>query len=239
MNKKLISLILGIMCLLLSMGISIQIRTINNFSNKAITKTATENELRDSVLREKEKYDNTYYRIERLEKELEKLRENATQNSADSEELKNKLKEYDDLLGYTELKGKGIKITLTDGNPDALNHRKLTDYIVHDGDLVHVVNDLKQAGADAIAINDQRIVNTTAISCVGNVVTINGEKVGVPFTIQAIGSPEMLYRAMTMLGGYLSIVETDGVKVEIEKSNDITVPKFDGVYNYSYMKTVE
>lgn len=239
MNKKLISLLLGTMCLLLTLGISIQIKTIDNMSNKSITKTATENELRDRVLKEKEKYDNAYNKIEKLEKELEELRTNAAQNSEQSQELQDKLEKYNDLLGYTELKGKGVVVTLDDGKSEAINQKIATDYIVHDGDIIQVINDLKNAGADAISINGQRVVNTSALSCIGNVVKINDEKIGAPFVIQAIGKPEMLYSALNMPGGYLDILKRAGVSVDLQKSNNIIVPKYDGVYNYTYMETVE
>lgn len=240
MNKKLISLLLGTMCLLLTLGICVQIKTIEGMSNKSITKTATENELRDSVLKEKEKYDNTYSKVEKLEKELEKLREKAAENSAQSQELQDNLKKYNNLLGYTELKGRGITITLKDGSSEVLNQKNLVESIVHDGDIVQVINALKNAGAEAISVNGQRIVNTSAVECIGNVVTINNQKIGAPFVISAIGrSSEMLYGAINIPGGYISILKKAGVEVEIQKENNIIIPKYEGVYNYTYMKTVE
>lgn len=239
MNKKLISLLLGTMCLLLTLGICIQIKTIDAMSNKSITKTATENELRDSVLREKEKYDNTYSKVEKLEKELAKLREKAAENSAQSQELQDNLKKYNNLLGYTELKGKGITITLKDGSSETLNQKMAMDYIVHDGDIVQVINALRNAGAEAISVNGQRIVNTSGVKCIGNVVTVNDQRIGTPFNISAIGSPEMLYGALNIPGGYISILKRAGVEVEMQKENNIIIPKYEGVYNYTYMKTVE
>ena len=99
MNKKLISLLLGIMCMLLTLGIAIQIKTINQMNNKSVTNSATENDLRDSVLKTKEKYDNTYAKVEKLEKELEELQTSASVNSDEANELQEKLKEYKKILG--------------------------------------------------------------------------------------------------------------------------------------------
>ena len=59
MNKKVISLILGLMCMLLSYGIAAQIKTING-TGSTMSTNAKENELRDAVLKSKEKYDNLY-----------------------------------------------------------------------------------------------------------------------------------------------------------------------------------
>ena len=206
-------------------------------NNKSVTNSATENDLRDSVLKTKEKYDNTYAKVEKLEKELEELQTSASVNSDEANELQEKLKEYKKILGLTEVSGNGLEITLKDG--DENQSKSVLSSIVHDGDILQVVNALRNAGADAISVNDQRIVNTSAISCIGNVVKINGEKVGVPYVIKAIGNPEWLYGAIEMNGGYVSILRREGVDIEVKKVKDITIPKYDGVYNATYMKTVE
>ena len=59
MNKKLISLVLGIMCFLLTFGIAVQIKTVNG-TGTTVSTNSKENELRNAVLKAKEKYDNLY-----------------------------------------------------------------------------------------------------------------------------------------------------------------------------------
>ena len=77
------------------------------------------------------------------------------------------------------------------------------------------------------------MVPTTSISCGGNIIDINGEKVGAPFEIKAIGLPEQL-SALTRQGGYLELLKEASVGVELKKSNHITIPKYTGVINYKY-----
>ena len=141
------------------------------------------------------------------------------------------------MLGQTEVKGKGVIITLDD-NKAVINMSSLTVdpnvLLVHDGDIIQVVSILKNAGAEAISINDQRIVNTTAITCDGYVVRINGEKVGAPYEIKAIGSPEYLKGSLEV-SGYIDMMVEDGVLVDIKKSNSITIPKYEGVLTHKYM----
>ena len=127
---------------------------------------------------------------------------------------------------------------MTDGEV-ATNRLDVSSSLVHDADLIEVINALKNAGAEAISINGERVVNTTAITCAGNIVKVNNEKIGVPFVINAIGSPEKLYGALKMLGGYISKLEDDGVGVKIEKQTSITIPKYDGVYKFEYAKVAE
>lgn len=231
-NKIKIALLLGIMCMFLSLGISIQIKTVSN-SSTTVGKTLVENELRDSVLRWKQKYENAYNTLENKEKELDNLREKVASKDDNYSVLSSKLQRYNLLLGNTELIGKGIIITLKDGDSSILKGSAI-DYIVHDGDLLQVVNALKNCGAEAISINGERIVSSTAISCVGNVVTINGKKVGVPFVIKAIGLPSKLYGSITMPEGYISILQDAGVQVDIEQveKETIVIPKYDGIYEF-------
>jgi uncharacterized protein YlxW (UPF0749 family) len=237
MNKFQISILLGIMCMFLSMGIAVQIKTVND-SSTSVGKTQTENALRDSVLRWKEKYESIYNEEVEKEKELANLRNEVSKQDTSSVDLSQELQEANTLLGYSEISGQGIIITLKDATASTVVGNA-TDYIVHDGDLLEVVNALKNAGAEAISINEQRIVNTTAITCAGNIIKINGEKVGSPFKIKAIGLTEKLNGALTMPGGYLELLEDDGVQVKVEESEDIVIPKYDGIYNFQYAENVE
>lgn len=241
MNKNLkISIILGIMCVFLTAGIVIQMKTVSQ-SSMTVGKTLVENELRDSMLRWKQKYENAYEKLEKKEETLNELRERVSSTDENYSGLSSKLEKYNSLLGKTELIGKGIIITVKDGNSVTLNGSWSNDYIVHDGDLYELVNALKNAGAEAISINNQRIVSKTAITCAGNVVLINGEKVGVPYEIKAIGSPSALYGAITMPGGYMELMVNDGVSVEVTQveKESIVIPKYDGIYKLEYATIFE
>lgn len=229
------SILIGIMCCFLTAGIVVQIKTVND-SSTSVGKTQTENELRDSVLRWKEKYENAYAKLEKEESELESLREQASNSTDSSSGLSTKLQRYNMLLGQTDLIGSGIIITLEDGDS-----KLATDPIVHDGDLIEVVNALKNAGAEAISINGQRITSRTEISCAGNIITVNGEKIGSPFEIKAIGSPSRLYTSINIYGGYISKLEKAYIKVDVKQvdKSTIEIPKYEGTYKYEYAKNVE
>lgn len=237
MKKYKIALTLGIVCFFLCIGICIQLKTIAT-TNTSISSNSTENQLRDEVFKWKDKYDSVYKELEEAEKTLEVERKKSTENSDESSQLEQELANAKILLGQTEVKGKGVVITLDDNKAITNMSSLVVDpntLLVHDGDLIQVVSILKNAGAEAISINDQRIVNTTAITCDGYVVRINGEKVGAPYTIKAIGSPEYLKGSLEV-SGYMETMVNDGVVVDIKKSNSITIPKFEGVLTHEYMK---
>lgn len=238
MKEKYIAIMLGIMCFLLTVGIFVQVKTVSQNSIKLGTNRA-ENELRDNVLKWKEKYDLAYETLETKEAKLDKLREKASTTGESSDTVKTDLEMNQAVLGLTEVVGQGITITLKDGTGSGGSKLDLSSYLVHYSDLIEVINALKNAGAEAISVNDQRITNSTAISCVGNVIKINNEKVGVPFVINAIGSPEKLYGALTMLGGYVDKLKDDGVIVNVDKQTSITIPKYTGIYKFEYASKAE
>ncbi len=237
MNKIQVSIALGIICFLLSMGICMQVKAVTS-SDSVVARTQAENALRDSVLKWKENYDNSVAKLEYKEAELEKVRSQVSNKSENSKQTNENLTRNNLLLGLTEVNGKGIIITAKDA--DSAKVRGVSSqYIVHDGDLVNLVNALKNAGAEAISINGERIVNTTAITCSGNVVLVNGEKVGSPFIINAIGSPDRLYGAMIVADSYYDRMKKEGVDMKVEKATNVVVPKYEGNYKFKYATIIK
>ena len=228
-----VSIVLGMLCFALTLGICIQIKTVTGSNSIVGENKGGNDELRAEVLRYKEKYDQEYKELEKAEKELEKERQHSTQNNSDLEQKEDAIKKGNKMIGMTEVTGPGVIVTLSDGKKDPSTVLDASNLIVHDADVLSVINELKNAGAEAISINDQRIVPTTSISCGGNIIDINGEKVGAPFEIKAIGLPEQL-SALTRQGGYLELLKEASVGVELKKSNHITIPKYTGVINYKY-----
>lgn len=134
---------------------------------------------------------------------------------------------YQFYSGLTPVSGSGIEISLDDGNPVSGELTSLM--VVHDTMLIRIVDGLRAAGAQAISINGERIVTMSAIKCVGPSVIVNGRKQFAPYTIKAIGNPGMLYSAFINSEAYWSL-STSSLKMNIEMSNYITIPKYSGTY---------
>lgn len=239
MSKNKIAILLGTVCLMLSIAIAVQINTIKGTSS-TVSKGFSEDSLRDEVLKWKEKYDNATIELDEAEKQLATIRENSTQNDTTASAKEKEIKLNNNLLGLTTVEGKGIELIVKD-DPTVTSEtigvfEDISDHIVHDGDLRRIVNELKNAGAEAISINGQRIVTTTAITCIGNVIKINDEKVSSPFVIKAIGFPESLESALNRAGGFLDYLNDYGIITSIKKVDNVTIPKYTGVITSKYMK---
>lgn len=118
------------------------------------------------------------------------------------------------LMGITDVTGPGITISILDGKD-----------LIHQEDLIILIDELKNSGSQAISVNEQRITNSTYLYCDGSVILIDGEKIGNPFTIKAIGNSETIYGALTRNKGYLSTLKKDGIEITVEQSDEIHIPK--------------
>ena len=227
-NKKAIALVLGIMFFALTTGICIQIKTVKS-TNSASSQNYEENNLRAEVLKYKEKYDNLLKETEKVDAQLQEQIESATKNNSELEEAKNQINEGNKTIGLAEVTGPGVIITVADSEIDSNSVVDATDFIIHDTDILKIVNELKNAGAEAISINNQRVILTTPIICGGNIINIKGERIGSPEALANLSRP----------GGWLSKLEKRGIKVSaIKKSNSITIPKYSGVLNFKYITNI-
>ena len=241
MKKWKIALTLGLVCCILTIAISIQFKTIDN-SNSTVVKTLTNNELRDQVLKAKEKYDKEVSELEKSEKKLEEVRVKATANDENAAQKEEQIKKDKMLIGLADVTGDGIVITLKDNGTvrrsTLASLDSIEQYLVHAVDVLEVVNALKNAGAEAISVNDQRVTNFTDIYCAGNVIQINGQKISSPIEIKAIGSPELLYGSLKIPGGYIQLLEESGVVVTLQKQENITIKKYDGILKTQFLTNI-
>ena len=237
MDKTKASITLGIVCLILTMAICVQIRTMNNV-NQEVSKTFEENSLRDEVLKWKEKNDEMTKQLDNAEKLLAKVRTEATKDDEIASSIEEQITENNNLLGLTDVVGPGVEITLKD-DPNATIESigvfgDISEHIIHDADLRVIVNELKNSGAEAISINGERIVNSTAITCIGNVIKVNDERISSPFTIKAIGLPESL-ASIDRPGGYVEFIREYGIVFLMKRSDNVEISRYSGVISAKNM----
>lgn len=234
MKKKNIYIAMSVICIVLATAITIQVRTMQE-ENSDVSQAFVSSELKDSLLEWKEKSEGAESDLEKSLIRLEEVRKASTSNDNSSADKQEELKKYNQLLGLTDVKGEGIIMVVTDSTQENTGI-DLNNLIVHDSDLRSLVNELANAGAEAISINDERIVSTTAITCAGNVILINGNKVGSPFEIKAIGNQESLYGAITRAGGYAYALRARSVQVETKKMANVQISRYTGALTQKYVK---
>ena len=215
------------MCLIIVSAILIQIRTIESINSPVLKIIANDN-LRVEVLKWKDRYDKTTTNLEKIERKLEKVRQKATKNDESFKSKEQTIKKYNTILGLTDVNGEGVTINISTKQLD----ESTKDY------LDNIINELKNAGAESISINNQRLIWDSVIFCDGNVIKVNLEKIESPFIIKAIGDTRLLYGALVRPGGYIELLNSNGIKAEVEKSTNIQIQKYNGLINLEHLKSI-
>ena len=166
-----------------------------------------------------------------LLKQIDQLRANGNGSEPD-ESIRRK-------AALTNVKGTGVSVLIEDSLKPIQSGENPNLYVIHDEDILRIVNELRAGGAEAIAINDQRLIGTSEIRCSGPTITVNGKVFGAPFTVKAIGDPKTLNSALTMRGGVVDSLKHWGIKVTIKEENEIAIPAFTGTFREEHIKPNE
>ncbi len=188
-------------------------------------------------------------RLLRVEKERDSLRDEVARlrtqvasgegSSMALRALENELRLAQTLAGLTEVHGPGVVVIIDDSKFPRQKNEDPNKFILHDEDLLKVVNELSDAGAEAISVNGQRLTATSEIRCAGSVISINNTRTAPPVKILAIGDPATLEAALKLRGGVADTLALWGIEVSIKKETDVTVPAYKGALNFQYAKPVK
>lgn len=215
---------IGFAALILTAIMFTQFKTVEQTDITAI-ETMRETELRTELADWKTKYEELEEKLNETESKISEYQAEVSNSQESSNVLDKELAETNMYLGYTKLQGEGIEITLSD------NEYKTIDR----WDLLQLVNELKLAGAEAISINNERIVSTTEIATVGvQFILINGNRIPAPFTVKAIGDKKYLESAITIKGGYIDEMKVNEKTVDYTVKDLIEIPAYSGKINFEY-----
>jgi len=217
---------IGIAAFLLSVMISAQVTTMSK--SEEVLKGIRQDELSDTLVSLQRDYDELKEKYDESQEIVEEYQTSSATNNSLIASMKNQINTLGLLAGTTDVTGEGIIITLYDGNG--------SNSLVHDSDILTVVNELRVAGAEAISVNEQRIITTSAIRCVGSVIQVNYQRVAAPFEIKAIGNAQYLESAMTIKNGVIDVLNGYGLKVTLSREGNIEIPKYDGALSFNFAK---
>lgn len=175
---------------------------------------------------------------EALQAEVESLRGRLEQITTGprASELKEELEKAGIMAGVTELTGPGVEVTLNDSNISLRPGENPNLFVLHDEDILRVLNELKAAGAEAISINGQRILAGSEVRCTGPTILVNKKRLAPPYVITAIGDPDILDSSLKMRGGVAETLRFWGIQVAVKKLPQVTVPAYGGAIGFEYAK---
>lgn len=232
-GKNIITITIGLICFLLTYVMFIQFKTIEE-TNITEIETLTESELREKVVSWREKYEETYQKLQETNGKIAEYKQKTEANQETSELLEKELLQAQMLAGETDVKGEGIVVTLTN-NDETIP--------IDESTLIYLVNELRAAGAEAISINDQRIINMSDIVRIDMgeglyyIFVNKEEKIVAPYVVKAIGDPKYLESALTTKT--VGFMDQYSSNATLERQNNIRIPKYSGNIELKYTNIEE
>ncbi len=191
--------------------------------------TMREEELRSELANWRQMYKEAQEQYEEKNSKLEEYKAKQESTEESSKLIEEELERTNMYLGKTDVQGPGIEINIkNDSSEDA-------DFTAED--LLTIVDYLKLAGAEAISVNDERIINTSDIAYISNsIIFVNQQRILAPYVIKAIGDSTKLESTLLGNGGYVELLNNIGFDVSINKKDKITIYKYNKEIGYKYIK---
>lgn len=179
-------------------------------------------ELVQQVVARRDQLEQQRSRAQELRAETTALEEALLATSSAGRAVEARLARLGLATGATAARGPGVRVVADDGPGAPGGEAEILDV-----DLQKLVNGLWLAGAEGIAINDQRLTSLTAIRLAGGVITVNYQRISAPYTVTVIGDSDALAaRFLDTPGGqwWLDLQALYGVEFEIDRVESITLP---------------
>ena len=141
--------------------------------------------------------------------------------------------------GLVRMRGAGMKVTLDDSPLDEAPSGDINDLVIHSQDVQAAVNAVWRAGAEAVAINGQRLVGTSAVLCVGNTLLLNGTVHSPPYVITAVGADRERFDDDPLVKRLRSDAEAFGLRISVEAADDLEVPAFRGATGQRFARPAD
>ena len=206
---------LTIVCLLLGTMLAWQYKSINNNEKKTGYENLRAEELKDELIKLQGNYADLNERFDEIMKENEIMRDKGADSDILREDLNKNLTRVKMFSGLLPVQGPGIIITINEGS----------SFYIQGKDLLQLVNELRAADAQAICINNERIVAMSEIRTVTSLyIMINGNRNTPPYVIKAIGDGDKMERSIKMPGGVVDAFENLDFEVDISVEESLTIP---------------
>lgn len=228
-----LSIVSGAIALVLIASMFVQFRTVNE-SKELNIEGLRDDELRTQISSYKSKYEETMEQYNANQNTINEYETAINENKETTELLDEEINQAKSLLGLTDVKGSGVIVTLTD-TEDAL-------YTYIADDLIMLLNELKYAGAEAISINDNRIINLADIVTLndGLIILYGNVRLTSPYVVKAIGDPTYLMSTLSIKNsGYIDQMKANGMAIDVKQDNNIEIGAYTGDLDIKYLKEVE
>lgn len=228
-GKITVIITMTIACFALTTIMFMQFKIVNETDITSI-ETMREEELREELANWKQMYKEADEQYQEKVSKLNEYREKQQSTEESSKLVEKELSQINMYLGKTNVQGQGIVINIKDTSSEDIKPISAEDLLI-------IVDYLKLAGAEAISINEERIINMSDIVYVNNsIIYVNQQRILSPYVIKAIGDPTNLESTLLGNGGYIELLKNIGFDINIEKDNKVTIPKYSKEISHKYIQ---
>ncbi len=233
-GKLTMTITIAIACFVLAFVMTMQFKIVNQTDITAI-ENMRETELRTELANWKAKYEETDAKYQETRSKIEEYKQTKQSNEETEKLVNTELEQVNMTLGNTDVEGEGIEVILRETGNEEISK-------INADDLLVIVNALKLAGAEAISINDERIINMSDIVNINTInsydlfIKVNGQRILAPYIIKAIGNQTYLESALLGNGGYVDELKKIGHDVSIEKLAKVKIIKYNDEIKTKYME---
>jgi uncharacterized protein YlxW (UPF0749 family) len=174
--------------------------------------------------------------VRKLRTDVAGAQKRASRRSALDREQTKREADLAQAAGTTALKGKAVVVRLSDSDEKPADPDRADAYRIHDADLQIVVNALFASGAEAVAVNDSRLVATTPIRAAGDTIVVNFRPLSPPYTVSAIGADREAFEKSEIAKRFTRWQRLFGLGFRI-KEETVTVPAYTGRVAITTAKT--
>lgn len=228
-GKFTMAIAISIACFALVFVMFMQFKIVNETDITAI-ENMRETELRAELANWKSKYEETETKQEEIVAKIKEYKQ-TKQSNEETEKIVNKeLEQVNMTLGKTNVEGEGIEVIVRETQNEEISK-------INADDLLVIVNALKLAGAEAISINEERIINMSDIVNINDTfIKVNGQRILAPYVIKAIGNQTYFESALLGNGGYVDELKKIGHSITMEKVNKLKITKFNDEMKIKYIQ---
>ncbi|HET6793892.1 MAG TPA: DUF881 domain-containing protein [Acidimicrobiales bacterium] len=139
--------------------------------------------------------------------------------------------------GLTPVRGSGLRAVLDDAAAPPTTTADINNFVIHSQDVQAVVNALWRAGAEAVAVNGQRVVSTSAVLCVGNTLLLDGTVSSPPYVAVGVGADQGRFEADPLVRQLHADASVYGLRFDVSSGDGLTAPAFAGAVQPRYAQS--
>lgn len=229
------SLWIGLLCVILGIVISLQFKIVQKNYLEGLNPGVVSSQLISELTKLRGEKAELAMQVDELQKKIDDIEDSAASESQVIKGLKDELDKYKIVSGAVDVQGDGVEVII-DNPAKELSFSNDLNIINEYEYILRAINELFAGGAEAISVNEQRIISTSEVRTAGKSLVINKVPVSAPIVIKAIGNSREIDGALVQRFGIVGEIREAGYSIEVREAKNVSVVKYNGEMGFKYAR---